>query len=244
MTKLKRNLLTISLTLNALFLLGGGWVLKEKGGISYLQLKFAERHRRPFVEKTYAVRKRDSFREMTKTLPKGGIILLGDSLTEVGPWEELLPGVRVRNRGIRGDTTRGLLHRLNEIIEAEPEKIFLLIGINDLKARVPPREIAANYARILDQLLAGCPGTTIYAQSVLPTHNDLFAANYEEVEGLNERIAELANKRKLPYLNLYPHFKVHGNQPDYTYFSDGIHLTAAGYLRWAKLLAPHLRPAP
>ena len=244
MPKLKHNLLIISLTFNGLVLLLGTWLLKEKGGFSYLQLKFGERQSAPFLEKTYTARKCESFRKMTKVLPKGGIILLGDSLTEVGPWEELLPGIRVRNRGIRGDTTRGLLHRLNEIIEAEPEKIFLLIGINDLKARVPPHAIVANYARILDQLQAGCPGTTIYAQSVLPTHNDLFAANYEEVEGLNERIAELATTRKLPYLNLYPHFTVHGNQPDYTYFSDGIHLTAAGYLRWAKILDPHLRSTP
>ena len=243
MTNLNRKLLITSLTLNAFFLLSGVWMLKEKGGVSYLQLKFAERHRTAFVEKTYATRKRDSFREMTKTLPKGGIILLGDSLTEVGPWEELLPSHRIRNRGISGDTTRGLLHRLKEIIAAQPEKIFLLIGINDLKARVPPEEIAANYARILDQLESECPDTKIYLQSLLPTHNDLFAANHTEVEELNERISEFANLRKMQYLDLYSPFVIHGNQPNPIYFSDGLHLTTKGYLRWANILSPHLGAA-
>ena len=244
MPKLKHNLLIVSLTFNALVLLTGTWILKEKGGFSYLQLKFGERQSGPFVEKTYTARKCESFRKMTKALPKGGIILLGDSLTEIGPWSELLPGTHIRNRGICGDTTRGLLHRLEEILDAQPEKIFLLVGINDLKAHVPPDEIAQNYARILDRLQAGCPNTTIYVQSVLPTHNDLFAVNYEDVEKLNERISAFAHSRKLPYLDLYPHFTIHGNQPDPAYFTDGLHLTAKGYLQWASLLAPPLQAAP
>jgi len=242
MSKLKRNLLIISLTLNAVFLFAGLWMLQEKGGFSYLQFKFRERQGGPFVEKTYAPHKREAFREMTAKLPKGGITFVGDSLTEVGPWAELLPGIRIRNRGISGDNTRALIHRLEEIIDAQPEQIFLLIGINDLKGRVPPKEIAENYASILDQLQAGCPEATIYPQSLFPIHNDLFAANYEEVEKLNAQIAELAKARKLQYLDLYSHFTVYGNQPNPDYFSDGLHLTTAGYLRWAKLLAKYLEP--
>ena len=244
MSKLKRNLLIISLTLNAVFLFAGLWMLQEKGGISYLQLKFRERQSGSFVKKSYATSKREAFREMTTMLPKGGIVLLGDSLTEIGPWTELLPGKRIRNRGISGDTTSGLIHRLEEIIDAQPEQIFLLIGINDLKARVPLEEIAANYARILDQLQTGCPSAKIYLQSLFPTHNDLFAANYEEVEALNERISEFANSRKLLHLDLYPHFTIHGNQPNPIYFSDGLHLTTKGYLRWANLLTLHLQDNP
>lgn len=244
MPRLKRNLLIASLTLNALFLLSAIWLVKEKGGVSYLKLKFSERQSGSFVEKSYATNKREAFREMTKTLPKGGIILLGDSLTEIGPWAELLPGKQIRNRGISGDTTRGVLHRLEEIIHAQPEQIFLLIGINDLKSRVPTDETASNYAQILDQLQAGCPSAKIYTQSLLPTHNDLFAANYEEVEELNEMIAALAQERNLQYLDLYPRFTILGNQPNPAYFSDGVHLTPKGYILWASLLTPHIQATP
>ena len=238
----KRKLLIASLFFNLMFLLSGIWILKEKGGISYLQLKFGERKHGPFVEKPYTSHKRESFQAFNKAMPKGGIVLLGDSLTAVGPWAELLPGIHIRNRGISGDTTQGVLHRLDEIIEAEPDKIFLLIGINDLKARVPLDETAGNYARILDQLQTRCPNAVIYPQSLLPTHNDLFAANYSEVEELNARIEELAGARKLQYLNLYANFTIYGNQPDPNCFVDGLHLTTEGYLRWAKLLAPHVDP--
>ena len=43
MTKLTRSLLIASLTLNALFLLGGAWVVRGKNVVSRLQLKFEER---------------------------------------------------------------------------------------------------------------------------------------------------------------------------------------------------------
>ena len=59
-------------------------------------------------------------------------LFLGDSLTEYGNWRELFPGLDIKNRGIAGDTTDGVLHRLDGITALSPDKIFLMIGINDL----------------------------------------------------------------------------------------------------------------
>ena len=60
------------------------------------------------------------------------IIFLGDSLTE---WFELgkyFPGLAIINEGIAGDTTYGVLQRLEAIIKKPAKKIFLMIGINDI----------------------------------------------------------------------------------------------------------------
>ena len=47
----------------------------------------------------------------------GEIVMLGDSLTERHDWNGLLTAQAiVRNRGIAGDTTDGVLARLDEII--------------------------------------------------------------------------------------------------------------------------------
>ena len=69
-----------------------------------------------------------------KTLPKtkGDIIFLGNSITDGAEWSELFNGRRMKNRGISGDVTAGILHRLEEIANGRPAKIFLLIGTNDL----------------------------------------------------------------------------------------------------------------
>ena len=56
------------------------------------------------------------------------IIFLGNSITEGGDWKVLFPNQNVINRGISGDTTDGILFRLDEITSSKPKKIFILIG--------------------------------------------------------------------------------------------------------------------
>ncbi|MGB9898194.1 GDSL-type esterase/lipase family protein, partial [Thermanaerothrix sp.] len=62
----------------------------------------------------------------------GDIVFLGDSITDGARWDELFPGLSVKNRGINADTTRGVLARLDSILQGQPAAIFLLIGTNDL----------------------------------------------------------------------------------------------------------------
>src|SRR5690348_15002827 len=63
-------------------------------------------------------------------LMKGGIAMVGNSITEGGNWKLLLKDTTVINRGISGDVTFGVLNRLKEITDHQPGKLFLLIGIN------------------------------------------------------------------------------------------------------------------
>src|SRR5271165_596600 len=65
------------------------------------------------------------------------IVMLGDSLTEGGPWRELTGCLYLVNRGIGGDTSGGVLARLDEIIALKPRAVFLMIGVNDISLGVP-----------------------------------------------------------------------------------------------------------
>ena len=58
------------------------------------------------------------------------IIMLGDSHTQNFEWHEIFKDVPIINRGINGDITRGVLNRLNAVIERKPNKIFLEIGVH------------------------------------------------------------------------------------------------------------------
>ena len=44
---------------------------------------------------------------------------VGDSITAAGAWQEWFADVDARNFGVDGDTTDGLLERLDEVIESE-----------------------------------------------------------------------------------------------------------------------------
>jgi lysophospholipase L1-like esterase len=59
-------------------------------------------------------------------------IMLGDSITQEGNWNELLGGVKVINKGIGGDTSVGVLNRFDRSINESAHTVFVMIGINDL----------------------------------------------------------------------------------------------------------------
>ena len=86
---------------------------------------------------------------------QNALVFLGDSITQ-GWGEDIggsLPGVKVANRGISGDTTRGVLIRLKEdVLALKPAGVVLLIGTNDLEENAEPEVIAANLKLIIAEL--------------------------------------------------------------------------------------------
>src|SRR5262245_58061617 len=83
------------------------------------------------------------------------LVLLGDSITQ--GWGDdaggSFPGVKIANRGISGDTTRGMLIRLrDDVLALNPAGVVLLMGTNDLEEKAEPETIAANFKLILAAL--------------------------------------------------------------------------------------------
>ena len=83
------------------------------------------------------------------------LVFLGDSITQ-GWGDDLadkFPGVKIANRGISGDTTRGVLIRLaDDVLALHPSGVVLLIGTNDLEEGAAPGIIAGNLRLILAAL--------------------------------------------------------------------------------------------
>src|ERR1035437_634694 len=82
------------------------------------------------------------------------VVMLGDSITEWSDWRELLPNADVINRGIRGDTSDGVLERLPEVIRRNPRIVVLMIGVNDLYIGLPPSIPDQNIVAIARELRA------------------------------------------------------------------------------------------
>ncbi|HZV20619.1 MAG TPA: GDSL-type esterase/lipase family protein, partial [Hyphomicrobiales bacterium] len=60
------------------------------------------------------------------------VVMLGDSLTKRAQWAEITGCPFLANRGIGGDTSAGVLSRLEESLKLRPRAVFLMIGINDI----------------------------------------------------------------------------------------------------------------
>lgn len=185
---------------------------------------------------TYYGQKLSQFR-LIPDREKGEIIFLGDSITDIAEWFELLKNARIRNRGISGDISFGVLHRLDEVTGRRPSMILLMIGINDVAANIPDSLIEKNYATIVDRIRRESPGTRIVLQSVLPT-NDHFTDfprhqhKTEHILRLNSYLQQLAKEKGISFVNLYPLFLNGEGLLSETYTNDGLHLTAAGYQVW------------
>jgi lysophospholipase L1-like esterase len=166
----------------------------------------------------------------------GGVAFVGDSLTDWMRWNELFPNIRSRNFGIAGDTTVGLKARIGQVVTARPSKVILLIGTNDVEfGRYTPAEIVANIDDCIVALQKGVPGVKIVVEGLLPRLPQFD----DRVRAVNALIKATAEKRGLPYIDLYPHFVVNGRL-DPALTPDDIHLSGQGYLRWRDLIRPYI----
>ena len=173
------------------------------------------------------------------------IVFFGDSMTDRGDWQKLFPKANLVNRGIGGDTTLGLLQRLDQVIELNPPKIFLMIGTNDLCYNRSVADTLKNYDCILSVLQANLPNTQIYIESVLPFNDTIFPSRYlrtnENIEKLNEGIQRLAAQHHLPYLDLVDDFSDTDGRLPAEDTVDGLHLNQRGYEKWRDEIRPYVK---
>jgi len=176
---------------------------------------------------------RASLFKVLPTSPKD-IIFLGDSINDGCEWHELFSNPHVKNRGISGDTTLGILERLDTITAGKPHKIFLMIGTCDIARAITPSNISLNVEKIIKIVRAKSPHTKIYLQSVLPVFSKCpaYKTRNPRIKELNSLLELVAKQQNIEYIDLHTAFIKSKQQLT----NDGLHLTGKGYLLWKKLL--------
>jgi lysophospholipase L1-like esterase len=141
---------------------------------------------------------------------------------------------KVANFGIAGDTTQGVLYRLQdgEGKGFSPKAIMLMIGTNNTGRNTAP-EIAEGIGAIVLELQRNFPSAKILLLAVFPRGraNDPARATIAEI---NKTIAKLNDGDRVRYLDIGQGFlDADGNIP-MDVMSDGLHPTMKGYEIWAK----------
>ncbi len=171
------------------------------------------------------------------------IVFLGDSITQL--WGDdfggNFPGVHVANRGISGDTSRGVLIRVNEdVIALHPKAVVLLIGTNDIEEDTEPRVIAGNVELLARTIEQAVPGVHILLCEVFPSSTSKHrpAATIRE---LNDYYGVLAARdRSITLVHTWSVFADESGDAKPSEFPDLLHPNAAGYAKWAQVLRPEL----
>jgi len=189
--------------------------------------------------KAHYYQQKEHFESLPNT--KNEIIFLGNSITNNCEWAELFSNPNIKNRGIGGDDTDGVLGRLTEVTESNPAKIFIMIGVNDLANLKTTDFIVSNYKKIISRITESTPETKIYIQSILPTDETMHVnqKNAYIIE-INNQLKQIALDNGLTYIDLFSLFKLETNQLNPEYSLDGLHLNGKGYLVWKKAIEKYV----
>jgi lysophospholipase L1-like esterase len=151
------------------------------------------------------------------------------------------PGVKVANRGISGDTTRGVLIRLQQdVLLLDPVGVVILIGTNDLEQGADPETIAANLKLILSALKAHNSKTQIVLCQVLPS-SETKQRPAAKIKKLNQLYAAaVKGDPQVTLLETWPLFANAQGDAKPEEFPDLLHPNRLGYVKWAAALHPIL----
>ncbi|MDB9303980.1 SGNH/GDSL hydrolase family protein [Nodularia spumigena CS-591/12] len=177
--------------------------------------------------------------------PENLSILTGDSLTLWFPPQLLPEDKNWLNQAISGESSDGLLKRLDLFDSTQPEIIFVMIGINDLIRGVSDQVILNNQRRIMTYLRKKHPKAQIVVQSILP-HGDkeatwegrekLLTIPNSRIRQLNQQLQSTATQVGVKYLDLYPLFTNEQGNLRSEFTTDGLHLNPTGYVVWRTAL--------
>jgi lysophospholipase L1-like esterase len=192
----------------------------------------------------------EDFATLNQVVEPGGIVFVGDSITQEFHLHEYFPNLPIYNRGIGGDTTAGLLTRMDESIFAlKPSTIVLQMGTNDFPVSGLEADVSiANLTKVVNQIKHTLPQTKLILVSVYPIHEPTLNLGQPILEKqrtnvrlirINEGIQQLEG---IEFVDLYHHLLDQQNQLNMTLSRDGLHLNAKGYQVVQNVLAPYLKP--
>ncbi|MEY3458560.1 MAG: hypothetical protein RL215_1717 [Planctomycetota bacterium] len=174
---------------------------------------------------------------------RNSVVFLGDSITQ-GAGENffgLFPGLKMANRGISGDTTRGMLLRLKEdVLALDPKAIVLLMGTNDLEEGAAPELMAGNLRLMVEQISSAQPETPVVLCLVFPS-SATKKRPADSIRSMNQLYQRVVRGRKqVTVIDTWTLFAGPDGDARLEDMPDLLHPNEAGYRRWAGALRPVL----
>lgn len=166
------------------------------------------------------------------------IVFIGDSITTPCDWNELLDRHDIVNRAMEGDTTYGVLERLDFYLDQRPKCIFIMIGINDIHHRIDMDTIKSNHKLIIDKILS--KNVQLFVQSTLKTK---YIRLNKDVEMLNDYLVEQCKLLSVQYIDLNKKL-LDNNLLSNKYSDDMAHLNGDGFIIWKEIISPYINRIP
>ena len=178
------------------------------------------------------------------------VVFMGNSITE--GWVEMRPEFFTANaltgRGISGQTTSQMLLRFRQdVVALHPKVVIINAGINDIAENAGPYDVNATMGNIVSMVdIAKANKIKVILTTVLPAAcipwNAQVTDAPQKIIQLNDRICDLAAKRKLQLVDYYAAMLDSDGKSlkaELTY--DGLHPNQAGYAVMEPLIMKAIR---
>ncbi|MCA8986816.1 MAG: DUF1080 domain-containing protein, partial [Planctomycetaceae bacterium] len=172
---------------------------------------------------------------------QGAVVFLGDSITQGWgkTFRDQFPGMKVANRGIGGDTTRGMLIRLQEdVLALNPSAIVFLGGTNDIGVNIAPDAIGRNFEKIVQAIKAHNLQVPIVLCRMFPS-SETKGRPRKTIEAVNALYdAAVKGDPQITVVDTWTLFADAAGDARADLFPDLLHLNESGYARWGAALRP------
>ena len=178
------------------------------------------------------------------------LAFIGDSITQAweGPgkniWEQFYAQRKPINLGFSGDRTEHVIWRLERgnLANIQPQVAVLMIGTNNTgHLQQDPQEVADGIQRILEILQERTPQTKVLLLGLFPRGREALDPLRLNNVAINQIIRRFHDGERVYYRDISQAFL----EPDGTLASeimpDALHLSQAGYQRWAEAMEPSLQ---
>ncbi|MDR6991262.1 SGNH/GDSL hydrolase family protein [Luteimonas sp. 3794] len=174
--------------------------------------------------------------------PERPIVFTGSS--SVRMWERLaadFPDVPVLNRGFGGSQVRDAIWYADEVaLRYRPRQIVLYAGDNDIAEGRSAAQVLADTQAFVTRIRAAQPGTPIALLGIKPSPS---RANLLDVQrDANNALRDwAATQRNIAYIDVFtPMLDAEGVPREDLFIADRLHMNAAGYAMWRKIIGPYL----
>jgi lysophospholipase L1-like esterase len=168
------------------------------------------------------------------------LLFVGDSITDwwaragLPVWEQTFASLKAANFGIAGDTTQGVLWRMQngELEGFKAKLIVLMLGTNNIN-RNPNDEIADGDRAIVEEFKKRQPQAKVLLLGIFPRGADPNNPARAAIKEINAKLAKLADNKKVFYMDIGDKFLTSDGTLTTEIMADGLHPTAKGYQVWA-----------
>ena len=184
-------------------------------------------------------KRRSSWLGEKSVTQKNSVAFLGDSITQ--GWGDNFNGafgkLRVANRGISGDTSRGLLLRIKkDVLDLNPKAVVIMIGANDLAEKANGETVFGNVKLIIQAIKKHDIKTPIILCETFPCAPDAYRPVNEirKINALYEKTWK--DDPTVTIAKTYSLFAGKDGASLPKYMPDRVHPNLEGYNLWASAM--------